>query len=240
MKEEQVTVNAKSVVWATGWEPYDANNLTELNFGKLPNIVTNMMMERISAKDGTNGGNIVRPSDGSEIKNIAFVQCAGSRDRNHLPYCSAICCMASLKQTRYVREQYPDAEIHVFFIDARTPGRWEDFYQNVQDDKKTIIHRGKVAKIEEADNGDVLVVAENTLTGNLEKVTVNMAVLATGMQPNAKNEKPCVSANQDEFGFIWEGGVIAAGVASGPKDVSASNQDATCAVAKAMRHMGEA
>jgi len=147
--------------------------------------------------------------------------------------------MASLKQSRYVREQYPDSEIHIFFIDARTPGRWEDFYQNVEDDDKTIIHRGKVAKIEDAGDGMVTVTAENTLTGGLEKVTVDLAILATGMQPPAKNEKPPVKANIDDFGFIWPGGVIAAGVASGPKDVAASNQDATGAVAKALQFMVE-
>jgi len=239
MKPESVTINAKAVIWATGWQPYDAAKLEGVNYGKLPNVVTNMIMERMSAHGGITDGKIVRPSDGGLINKVAFVQCAGSRDRNHLPYCSAICCMASLKQSRYVREQYPDSEIHIFFIDARTPGRWEDFYQNVEDDDKTIIHRGKVAKIEDAGDGMVTVTAENTLTGGLEKVTVDLAILATGMQPTAKNEKPPVKANIDDFGFIWPGGVIAAGVASGPKDVAASNQDATGAVAKALQFMVE-
>ncbi len=240
MKEEQVSVKGKSIIWATGWEPYDATKLEGMNYGKLPNVVTNMVMERMIAAGGIYNGKLLRPSDGKELNKVAFVQCAGSRDRNHLPYCSAICCMASLKQSRYVREQYPDAEIHVFFIDARTPGRWEDFYQNVQDDEKTIIHRGKVAKIEEAEDGMVTVVGENTLTGNLERVTVDMAVLATGMQPAAKTEKPLVNVTQDEFGFIWQGDAIGAGVATGPKDVAGSNQDATGAVAKALMQIAGA
>ncbi len=239
MKGEIVSIEAKSVIYTTGWEPYDANNLEGLNFGTLPNVVTNMMFERMTATAVNEESKVVRPSDSADVNKIAFVQCAGSRDRNHLPYCSAICCMASLKQTRYIREQYPDAEIHVFFIDARTPGRWEDFYQSVQDDEKTIIHRGKVAKIEDAGSGDVTVIAENTLTGNLEKVTVGMTVLATGMVPNAKTNKPLLESKQDEFGFIWPGGVIAAGVATGPKDVAGSNQDATAAVAKSMQDMVE-
>ena len=237
MKPQTVTVNAKSVIWATGWEPYDAAKLAGLNFGKLPNIVTNMMFERMAAANGVTDGKIKRPSDGGSIGSAAFVQCAGSRDRNHLPYCSAVCCMASLKQSRYIREQYPDAEIHIFFIDARTPGRWEDFYQTVQDDPKTVIHRGKVAKIEDADGGKVTLTAENTLTGKLEKVTVDLAILATGMKPNAQIQKPAVSAVQDDFGFIWPGGVLAAGVAAGPKDVSASNQEATGAVGLALQEI---
>lgn len=234
---ETVEINAKAIIWATGWEPYDADRLEGLNHQQLPNVVTNMEFERMAAADGVYNGKLVRPSDGGEIKSIAFVQCAGSRDRNHLPYCSAICCMASLKQTRYVRELYPDAEIHIFFIDARTPGRWEDFYQTIQDDPKTIIHRGKVAKIEGAGPDAVAVTAENTLTGKLENITVNMAVLATGMQPRAKTDHPAVKANQDEFGFIWPGGVVSAGVAAGPKDVAGSNQEATSAVARVLQYM---
>ncbi|MBT3232340.1 MAG: CoB--CoM heterodisulfide reductase iron-sulfur subunit A family protein [Calditrichaeota bacterium] len=239
MKAETVSIEAKSVIYTTGWEPYDASKLEGLNYGVLPNVVTNMMFERMTAIAVNNEAKVVRPSDGASVSKIAFVQCAGSRDRSHLPYCSAICCMASLKQTRYIRDQYPDAEIHVFFIDARTPGRWEDFYQNVQDDTKTIIHRGKVAKVDDAGDGNVTVIAENTLTGNLEKITVEMAVLATGMVPSAKTTKPLLDSKQDEFGFIWPGGVIAAGVATGPKDVAGSNQDATAAVARAMQDMVE-
>lgn len=240
MKDQKVTVEFKDIIWATGWEPYDASKLEGLNFGKHPNIVTNMMMERMAALDGVYSGKLVRPSDGKELKKVGFVQCAGSRDRNHLPYCSTICCMASLKQSRYVRELYADAEVHIFFIDARTPGRWEDFYQNVQDDEKTIIHRGKVAKIETVDENHVMLTAENTLTGKLEKITVDLVVLATGMQPNAKTDKPIVKVNQDAFGFIWPGGAVAAGVATGPKDVSSSNQDATGAVARTLKNMARA
>lgn len=234
MKPQTLNLNVKSVVWATGWQPYDANNLSsELSFGKLPNIVTNMMMERMKAMAGEEG-KITRPSDSGEIKTAAFVQCAGSRDENHLPYCSAICCMASLKQSRYLREHYPECEIHIFFIDARTPGRWEDFYQEVQDDPKTIIHRGKVADIQQAGDGMVKVTAENTLTGKLEQVDVDLAILATGMKPN--NSFP-VDLNADEYGFIsGVEGMYSTGVAAGPKDVAGSVQEATGAAMKTMKH----
>ncbi|MCP4692583.1 MAG: CoB--CoM heterodisulfide reductase iron-sulfur subunit A family protein, partial [Desulfobacterales bacterium] len=109
---EEVSVGA--IVWATGWEPYDAKKIDNLGFGQYPNIITNMMMERLAAPNGPTKGEITRPSDGKAPESIAFVQCAGSRDENHLPYCSYICCMASLKQVTYVRERYPDAEIYFF------------------------------------------------------------------------------------------------------------------------------
>ncbi|MFC2149905.1 FAD-dependent oxidoreductase [Calditrichota bacterium] len=240
MQVEAIEVEASAIVWATGWEPYDANKLVELNYAKHPNIVTNMIMERLSANAAADSAKMVKPSDAGEISSIAFVQCAGSRDENHLSYCSAVCCMASLKQSRYIREQYPDAEIHIFFIDARTPGRWEDFYQDVQDDEKTIIHRGKVASIVANDNNSVALTAENTLTGKLENITVDMAVLATGMQPR-QTTKPPATVNLDEYGFIVNNGkpnIIGAGVATGPKDVATSNEDATAAVARALMSVG--
>lgn len=249
MQPETVEVNAKSVIWATGWEPYDANKLDNLAYGRLPNVVTNMNLERLASAGGPTKGIINRLSDGNHITKAAFVQCAGSRDEKHLPYCSAVCCMASLKQSRYIHEQYPDAEIHIFFIDARTPGRWEDFLQEVEEDEKTIIHRGKVAKIEEAEDGMVTLTAENTLTGVLENVTVDLAILATGMVPTAKKSiLPALRGGikgggieQDEFGFIENNGskaIISAGVATSPKDVAASNEEATGAVILALQAVG--
>ncbi len=93
----------------------------------MANVITNMQMERLAASNGPTGGQILRPSDQKAPKKIAFVQCAGSRDENHLPYCSYICCMASLKQATYLAEKDPEAEAHIFYIDLRTPGRYEQF-----------------------------------------------------------------------------------------------------------------
>jgi quinone-modifying oxidoreductase subunit QmoA len=239
MRERTVEIDAKSIIWATGWEPYDALKLESLGFGRLPNVVTNMIFERMAAPGGVNNGKITRSSDGAAITRAAFVQCAGSRDENHLPYCSAVCCMASLKQTRYLREQNPEAELHIFFIDARTPGRWEDFYQEIQNDSKCIIHRGKVGSIEAGENGRVRLTAENTLTGQLEQVSVDLAVLAVGMVPTALKEPP-PEVRRDEYGFLSNNGaktILTAGVAAGPKDVATTNEEATGVVALALKQM---
>ncbi len=236
-KEKTLEFNVGAVVYATGWKPYDAAKIDNLNFGKHPNIITNMMMERLSAPNGPTKGEIKRPSDSKEVKSVAFVQCAGSRDENYLPYCSGICCMASLKQTTYLREQYPDCETHVFFIDARTPGRLEDFYTKIQDDEKTHIYRGKVAEITESGDGNLKVKAENTLTGEMQEIEVEMVVLATGMEPNAKDAN-LPSATLDEFGFVVPGnedsGIIGTGVANRPMEVAACLQDATGAAMKSI------
>jgi quinone-modifying oxidoreductase subunit QmoA len=224
-------------VWATGWSPYDATKLDNLGFGQYPNVITNVMMERYAAENGPTKGKITRPSDEGEITKIGFVQCAGSRDDNHLPYCSSICCLASMKQATYVRERYPDAEVHMFYIDVRAPGRMEDFYTKVQADEKFFFHRGKVAKITEGANHNVILEAENTLTGAITRTEVDLAVLATGMVPNTSQDAPPLNTALDEYGFIapdGNSGVIGAGVAVRPVDVVTTVQDATGAALKAV------
>lgn len=238
MQPRTITVKVKAIVWATGWRPYDATKLDNLGFGKFDNVITNVMMERYAAQSGPTQGKLMRPSDGGEITKIGFVQCAGSRDEKHLPYCSAVCCLASMKQATYVRAQYPEAEIHVFYIDIRSPGRMEDFYTKMQADEKLFFHRGKVGKItENPANGNVILEAENTITGDITKMEVDMAVLATGMVPNTADDPPPLDTPLDEFGFIAPDagkGVIGAGVAMRPVDVATSVQDATGAALKAI------
>jgi quinone-modifying oxidoreductase subunit QmoA len=240
MEEKTVQFQIGAIVWATGWEPYDANKLDNLAFGKYPNIISNMMMERMASPNGPTKGTILRPSDQKAPESVAFVQCAGSRDENHLPYCSFICCMASLKQATYVREQYPDALIYVFYIDMRTPGlRYERFYQKIKEDEKVVFIKGKVAEVNDAGDGNVTVVAENALTGEKIHQTVAMAVLATGMQPTTANVKLPADLKYTEDGFIVndvaKGGMFAAGCANKPLDVVTSNQNATGMALKAIQ-----
>jgi len=142
-KEKELTIDAGAVVWATGWRPYDMAKLTNLGAGLLDNVISNMQMERLAAPNGPTEGRIVRPSDHKDVANVAFVQCAGSRDENHLPFCSYICCMASLKQAAYVRERYPDALVTIYYIDLRTPGRYEKFLARIREDDKVRFVKGK-------------------------------------------------------------------------------------------------
>jgi quinone-modifying oxidoreductase subunit QmoA len=238
MKIRTITATVKALVWATGWRPYDATKLDNLAFGKAKNVITNVMMERLASPSGPTQGKISRPSDKKEISRIGFVQCAGSRDENHLAYCSAICCLASMKQATYIRKQYPDAEVHMFYIDVRSPGRFEDFYVKMQADEKFFFHRGKVGKItEDPATGNVVLEAENTLTGQLTKTEVEMAVLATGMVPNTADCPPPVDMLLDQFGFIVpdsDPGIIGTATAVRPCDVAASIQDATGAAMRAL------
>ncbi len=240
MKEKVINLNVGAVVWATGWEPYDASKIDNLGFGVYPNIITNMMLERLASNNGPTNGKIIRPSDDKEPESIAFVQCAGSRDENHLPYCSYICCMASLKHTTYIREQYPDAKIYIFYIDLRAPGqRYEKFYKKIKEDKNIFFIKGKVAEVSESGNDNITVVAENAVTGEKIRQEVEMAVLATGMQPTAAGSKLPADLKYNDDGFIIndfeQGGMFAAGCANKPADVVSSNQNATGMALKAIQ-----
>ncbi|AGK62068.1 putative adenylylsulfate reductase-associated electron transfer protein QmoA [Archaeoglobus sulfaticallidus PM70-1] len=237
MEEKTINIKAESIIVATGWKPYDATKLTNLGFGKYPNVITNVMMERLASYNGPTKGKIVRPSDGKEPNTIAFVQCAGSRDENHLPYCSAICCLASMKQATYIREQYPDAKVYIFYIDIRAPGRFEDFYATVSEDENIVFVKGKVAKIEEGENGNLIVVAENTLTGEKTRTEVEMVVLATGMQPELSGVNlPIKELKLDSYGFALSSpGIYVAGVAKKPSDVATAVEESTAAALKGIQ-----
>ena len=241
MQPKTVTLNVGAVVWATGWEPYDAKKMDNLGFGKYPNIITNMMMERLSAPNGPTQGKIARPSDGKAPVSIAFVQCAGSRDENYLPYCSYICCMASLKQVTYLRSQYPEAKIYIFYIDLRAPGlRYERFYETIKKDANVFFIKGKVADVsEDPATGNITVVAENAVTGEKIHQVVEMVVLATGMQPTAALKKLPAAVKTSPDGFILNdyaaGGMFGAGCAHKPADVVSSNQNATGMALKAIQ-----
>ncbi|MGA7143447.1 MAG: CoB--CoM heterodisulfide reductase iron-sulfur subunit A family protein, partial [Desulfobacterales bacterium] len=220
MAPKSMDLNVGAIVWATGWEPYDASKIDNLGFGQYPNIITNMMMERLGSPNGPTKGKITRPSDGKEPESIAFVQCAGSRDENYLPYCSYICCMASLKQTTYIREQYPNSKVYIFYIDVRAPGqRYEKFYQKIKEDENVVLIKGKVAEVaEDPQTGNITVVAENAVTGEKIRQTVEMVVLATGMQPTTATTKLPADLKYNEDGFIVndfeKGGMFAAGCAN--------------------------
>jgi len=241
MKLGTVQLKVGAIVMATGWNLYDATKVDNLGFGKVRNVITNMMMERLAAVNGPTNGKIVRPSDGKEVKNIAFVQCAGQRDENHVPYCSYVCCLASLKQATYVREQYPDSKARIFYIDLRTPGLYESrFLTKVKEDPNVILTKGKVAGItEDPATKDVIIEVEDVLGGSKIKATFDMVVLAAGMVPSTKESKFVKDITYTPEGFVdttaIKKGIYAVGTLKSPVDVARSVQDATSAVIKSIQ-----
>jgi len=174
------TIRVGAFIMATGWKPYDKAKLTHLG-GDLANVVTSLEFEEIAKS-----GKITRPSDGKEAKKVAFIQCAGSRDENHLPYCSSFCCATSLKQAKYIRESSADAAAMIFYRDMRTPGQNEILYKSLQNDPGVMLTKADVTGVTEGSNGNLFVEAKNTLIGEEIKVEADLVVLATGVVPSTK------------------------------------------------------
>ncbi len=240
-------VKVGSIVLATGWNPYDPAKLTEFNFGKTPDIITNVQMEeRLSS------GKPLVTSDGKPVRKIAFIQCAGSRDENHLSYCSSVCCMISLKQALYCRELDPDSQVFIFYKDLRTPGQYEDFYKRVQEDEGTFLTKSVIKTIDTS-NGGIVVEATDTLLGDDIKVKVDLVVLATGMVPSTLEnnilnldyrkgtELPDLKYGFPDSHFICfpyetqRTGIFAAGCVRAPLDLKGAHSDGTGAAMKAIQ-----
>jgi quinone-modifying oxidoreductase, subunit QmoB len=191
-----------AIVQATGWVPYDASKLGALGYGKSKDVVTNVEFETMAAS-----GKIVRPSDGKEAKNVLFIQCAGSRDPEHLPYCSSVCCLVSLKQAAYLKEQNPESVSYILYKDMRTLGQAEDFYRKTQLDGNVFI-RGSAEAVGEA-GGKMFVEASDELLGEKIKLEdLDLVVLAVGLVPASRPEHvtrikaPEGAENIDENGMI--------------------------------------
>jgi len=230
------TIEVGAVVVATGWHPYPIENLEELGGGVIQDVIANVHMERMASDAGPTGGKIVCPSTNESPKSVAFVQCAGSRDVNHLNYCSGICCLASLKQATYVKEQLPDAEVTMYYIDRRTPGRNEDFLLKVAEIEGVNLVKGKVGRIEQQ-NGSIKLHVEDVENVRIIEAEPDLVVLATGMVPNATDDDLAIFTRKDDEGFVLDdldSGVTVAGVARRPEDVAASVRDATGAAARAV------
>ncbi len=170
--------NIGAVVLAAGWKPYDPEKLDKkLGYGASANVITNVQFEERAMS-----GKITRPADGKALNTVAFIQCAGQRDPNHLAYCSSICCFTALKQAIQVKQQDPKANVFVFYQEMRTPGQGEDFFRKAQQEG-VIFVRTQAPEVL-ATGGKLAVEAFDELSGDKILLDdVDMVVLATGMVP---------------------------------------------------------
>ncbi|BAV34800.1 heterodisulfide reductase subunit A [Sulfuricaulis limicola] len=240
MKEETINFKVGAVVWATGWKPYDANKIQPYGYDRYENVITSVEFERLMDPFGPTGGKLIRPSDGKEAKNVAFIQCAGSRDRNHLKHCSRICCMASLKQSTYVREKYADdANVSIYYIDIRAIDRFEDFYKKIQADPKVKFIKSKVANITADKDGNPILHGVDTEGYHRYDNPHDLVVLAIGMEPSVDASKIMKGVAADASGFIdinaTTEAVFGAGCASNALDVNRSVQSATAGALRAIQ-----
>ena len=240
MQPETIEIKVGSVVWATGWRPYDAARIQPYGYDRFANVITSVEFERLADPRGPTGGKLLRPSDGKEAKNVAFIQCAGSRDENHLRHCSRICCMASLKQTRYVREAHGDeGNSTIYYIDIRAIDRFEDFYQQVREDANVSFVKSKVARIAlNEENGNPVLHGVNTEGYHRYAVEHDLVVLAVGMEPETAGVQLPDDLLLDSSGFIegsQSNGMFGAGAAASPLDVNRAVQSATAACMRAVQ-----
>jgi len=243
--EQEIRLPAGAVVWATGWKPYEAAKIQPYGHGRVANVVSSVEFERMADPKGPTGGRIVRPSDGKEAKKVAFIQCAGSRDHNHLLHCSRICCMASLKQTTYVTDAYPDADVSVYYIDIRAIDRFEDFYAKIKAKPNVKFIKSKPASIvANKATGSPVIHGVNT-EGYLRYADEHdLVVLAVGMEPSVDKSSFPVKLVINEEGFIEpaaeNGAIFAAGCSADALDVNRAVQSATAATLRAIQVVNRA
>jgi quinone-modifying oxidoreductase subunit QmoB len=188
------TGNFGAIIMASGATPYDMNKLPELGGGTNPNVVDHQGLEQMAI--AANGGAIKR-ADGKEVKKVTFVQCAGQRStkEGHLSYCSGECCLTSIKQAMYFKDQNPDVETEILFSDLRTPGAGgEDFYRSGQD-KGITFRKGLVSEVTAGGNGPVVKFKDLILDEELAE-EADLVVLATGMVPNSGVDIDSVPQNE--------------------------------------------
>ncbi|MEM3356630.1 MAG: hydrogenase iron-sulfur subunit [Candidatus Bathyarchaeia archaeon] len=241
-----VELNVGAIILATGYQLYDARKLETYGYGLYKDVITMMELERLTSATGPTSGYIKR-ADGNDVRNMAIVLCAGSRDKNNIPYCSRICCMYSLKQA-FVLKKMLGIDVTVYYIDIRATGKgYEDLYWRDQEAGVVFI-KGKVAEVYKNNNsGKLVVVAEDTLTGEMREDEYDMVALATPMVPPAElkelADKMKVAIGED--GFVTEkhpkldpvdsltAGIFACGCTLSPKDVRDTVSDGLAAAAKA-------
>ena len=237
-----------AIVVATGFTPYDVTKLEHLGYGKSPDVVGSVQFEEMAKE-----GKFVRPSDGAPARKVVFVQCAGSRDPDHLPYCSSTCCMNSLKQANYLLENDDDAEAYILYKDMRTPSLYEQYYEAAQATPGIMLTKGEITGVEPNGNGKVKVTAGNTLLGEDIEIDADLVVLAQGKVPvmaeegilnltyRKGKELPTLKYGFPDSHFICfpyetaRTGIYTVGCVRQPMDIVQCGEDAAGAALKAIQ-----
>lgn len=254
-------IEVGNIVVTTGFKTFDATRMEQYGYGKYPNVLTSIELERLINASGPTGGKITLRSqdkkgnwifnaEGEEPKSVALIHCVGSRDINHNTYCSRVCCMYSLKLAHLVKEKLPNADVFEYYIDMRAFGKgYEEFYTRIKEEGVQII-RGKTAKIEQEDN-KLLLRTEDIEQGRLLEQVVDMTVLAVGLEPASESNQLAKQLNIPLSADGWmkenyhlgnstesdNGGIFMAGACQGPKDIPDSVVQASAAAAKVVQNI---
>ncbi|MFX0176080.1 MAG: 4Fe-4S binding protein [Candidatus Hodarchaeota archaeon] len=241
---KEVKFKVGTIIIATGWdihEPYG-----EYGYGEFENVITQAQLERMLAPNGPLEGHVRRVSDNKKPKEIVFIQCVGSRDTERT-YCSGVCCMLALKNGKLLKEEFPDANITICYIDIRTNEKgFEEYYQRAKDSDIKMV-RGKVGEFfEDPDTKNVKIRVYSSLTDEIIKIDADLVVLSTAALPSEGTQQITKVLNLDanKYGFLTEShfglmpqetktkGIFIAGFAQGPKDIAYSVSQARAAASK--------
>ena len=237
-----------AIVVATGFKPIALDNFNEYGYADNKDVITSLELERLMNAAGPTNGVLLRPSDGEHPKVITFIQCVGSRDTSGCgkPYCSKICCMYTAKHAMLIREKYPDTQVHVFYIDVRTPGKnYDEFYRRAVEQYGVDYIKGMVGKVYN-ENGKLMVQGSNLIDNEQITIESDLVVLATAIEPEPSVRKVAtlLTASIDTNNFLTEShaklrpvesptaGVYLAGVCQGPKDIPETVSQASACAAK--------
>ncbi|RPI23566.1 MAG: CoB--CoM heterodisulfide reductase iron-sulfur subunit A family protein [Chloroflexota bacterium] len=248
--EHDFTFETGAIVVATGWQPFNRGLLHEYGGSDIADVVDGLTFESMLQP----GAEIRRPSDGKIPTQVVFIQCAGSRDREHgVPYCSKVCCMVTAKQAMLYKEQIPGGQAYVFYIDIRSAGKgYDEYVQRAMTDYQVLYLRGKVSKVFQEDNrpgSKVIVWGADTLSGRAVEIAADLVVLATPMTPDsgAPAIGQLLHISADSNGFFNEAhpklrpvetltaGIFLAGAGQGPKDIPETVAQASGAAAKVLQ-----
>lgn len=245
-KDTEIDLNVGSIVVATGFDPFDPTGLSEYGYKRYRNVITALEYERFICASGPTGGHLLRPSDRKSAKEIAFLQCVGSRDIKNNPYCSTVCCMHATKEAILAREHDPNVQSYVFYMDMRAIGKGFQRYVTRAEEEYGIKYiRGRVAKITEDLEGNPIIWYEETLTSTAERMKVDLAVLATSFIPHYGTEQlaKILGIQLDEYGFFktdaltplstTKPGIFICGCCGEPMDIPDSVAQASGAAALA-------
>ena len=236
-EDEYITLQVGNIILATGYDLFDPRRIPHYGYGRLANVFTSLEFERLSNAAGPTNGRIVLRDGVTVPKAVGVVHCVGSRDRNYNNYCSAICCMQSLKFAHLVKER-TGATVFNFYIDMRTPAKaYDEFYQRVLEEG-TLFVRGRVAEVTDAarlagEEGKLIIQVEDTLAGKQRRIPVDMVILSAGMQPRADAKEAAklfgISCSADGWYIekhpkldpvaTMTEGIFIAGCVQGPKDI---------------------
>lgn len=249
-RDEFIEIDAGAVILATGYDLFDPSGLTQYGYGKIDNVVVSLQYERLMSASGPTGGHIDRPSDGRLAKKVAFIQCVGSRDLKNNSYCSGFCCMHSIKEAILTKEHDTESEVYIFYNDLRVMGKGFHQYRIRGEEQYGIKYvRGRVGEITEDGEGNPIVWYEDTKERKVDRLTVDMAVLATASVPSEGIGKltRVLGIDLDESGFIKTAptcplltsvpGIFVCGACQGPIDIPESVAQASGVAAVAAEIM---